>query len=160
MGLAASCTYHTGPAGGSGASVTTRLRAMARADAVSACACPSRSRVSIWRTYSQPATGKASVQRATSRSLRRRVMGRRYRKRGSMLRLGGSRLRSRLLQVQGLFGHLAKQREQVPLLRVVMRQCHGPAQADTGDEPGIAKHDDIVLVVRAFVQHATAGHGL
>src|SRR5579859_7024227 len=120
MGLAAPCTYHTGPAGGSGASVTTRLRAMARADAVSACAWPSRSRVSIWRTYSQPATGRASVHRATSRSLWRRVMGRRYRKRGSMLRLGGSRLHGRLFRVLGLFGHAAEQREQVLLLRVVM----------------------------------------
>src|ERR1051325_3489078 len=74
MGLTACCTYHPLPPGGSGACVTTRLRATARADATSACAWPSRSRVSIWRTYSQPATGRARVHRATSRSLRRRVM--------------------------------------------------------------------------------------
>ncbi len=75
IGLGACCTYQFRSDAGATAPVTTRLRATAFAEASSACACPSRSNVSIWRTYNQPAIGNASVHNATSSSLRRRVIG-------------------------------------------------------------------------------------
>ena len=76
MGLVASCTYQPLASSGSTAPVTTRLRATARAEASKASAWPSRSSVSIWRTYSQPAIGSASVHSATSSSFLRRLIGR------------------------------------------------------------------------------------
>lgn len=74
IGCRAFCTYQPFTGCGRFAPTATSPRLNANAVASSACSCERRSNCSICRTYNHPAHGRASVERATSRSLRRSVI--------------------------------------------------------------------------------------